>query len=188
MNAKKSSKQPRYYPWILGVLVIHSILVDGYLLLNYLQRSNVLGETTESQCPQACISRINQISGGSFITAKEFFVPLGSGSSASTEWVDVQGAASTINTASYGRIKSVLFEATTAIPSGGHRIWIRLYNATDKHPVWYSEMTTDQSIATLLTSPLIVLDKGNKLYQVQMKQQLPNTANLVQSRVKITTY
>jgi hypothetical protein len=188
MIDKKSSRMTLYYPWILGVLVIHSILVDGYLIYSYLQKSNVLGETTESVCPQACIARINQISGNSINVSKEYFVPLGSGSSASTEWVDVPGAASTINTASYGRIKSVIFESTTAIPSGGHRIWIRLYNATDKHPVWYSEMTTDQSIATLLTSSQITLDKGNKLYQVQMKQQLPNAANLVQSRVKITTY
>lgn len=125
---------------------------------------------------------------GSASVAKEYFIPLGSGSINSVEWIDVGGAASYIDTASYGRIKQAIFEATTTIPSGGHRIWVRLYNVTDKHPVWYSEMTTDESAATLSTSKPITLDRGNKLYQVQMKAQLQNTTSLVQSRVKITTY
>lgn len=176
--------------WFMGFLVLHAVLIDAYLLHQYFLQKNVLGETTEGSCPQACIARINQVSSGSSAStaAKEFFVPLGSGASNSTDWVDVAGAASYIDTTSYTRMKTVTFEATTAIPAGGHRIWVRLYNVTDKHPVWFSEMTTDASTATLLTSKPLTLDRGNKLYQVQMKVQLQNLTNLVQSRVKITTY
>lgn len=189
MKIASTSRMSTMLLWIVGILCVNALAVDGYLLYHYSQKSNVLGVTTDSVCPSACISRINKISNtSSGSVAKEYFIPLGSGSSSSTEWTDVAGAASTINTASYGRIKQVLFEATTSIPSGGQRIWVRLFNVTDKHPVWFSEMTTDVSIATLLVSSPITLDRGNKTYQVQIKTQLGNTTNLAQARIKIATY
>ena len=188
MKSKRTNIIKPYVAIIIGIFVLNVLCIDGYLIYKLFQGNNVLGDSTGSSCPQACITRINQISGtGTALSAKEYYVPLGSGSGIAGEWEDVTGVAAYIDSASYGRIKQVTFEATTAIPAGGQRIWVRLYNVTDQHPVWYSEMTTDMSSATLLTSQPITLDKGNKLYQVQMKTQLKITTSLTQARIRITT-
>lgn len=176
--------------WVLGLLLLNAVAVDAYIVSRFIAKKDVLGESTETACPQACLTKLNQITGKSVSTSavKEYYVPLGSGSGAADEWTDVAGAGATIDTASYGRIKQVTFEVTTAIPTGGQRIWVRLFNATDKHPVWYSEMTTDSSGPVLLTTKAVSLDQGSKTYQVQMKTQLRVLTNLVQSRVRIITY
>lgn len=121
-------------------------------------------------------------------SAKEFFVPLGAGTNSVDEWTDVAGAQAYIDRSQYGSIKSVVFEASVYIPNGNQIIWVRLFNVTDKHPVWLSEMSHEGGTPKLLVSKPITLDPGNKLYQVQMKNQLKDKTNLVQSRVRITTY
>jgi hypothetical protein len=175
--------------WLVGILVLNTLIVDALLIHEFFIKQNVLGISTADSCPAACITKINQMAGKTVsATAKEYYVPLGSGSNATDEWADVVGASASIDTASYGKMKQVTFEATVTVPAGSQKVWVRLYNATDKHPVWYSELTTDSSGPILLQSPAITLDKGNKVYQVQMKTQLKNLTNLVQSRVKILTY
>lgn len=121
-------------------------------------------------------------------STKEFFVPLGSGTNSLDEWTDVAGAQAYIDRSQYGLIKSVVFEASAYIPNGNQTIRVRLFNVTDKHPVWLSEMSHEGGAAKLLVSEPITLDPGNKLYQVQMKNQLKDKVNLVQARVRITTY
>lgn len=118
----------------------------------------------------------------------EFIITLGSGTNTTDDWVDVVGAGSFIDSTKYGSIKKVVFEATVQIPNGNQTSYVRLYNATDKHPVWSSEMSLEGSEAKLLISQPITLDSGNKLYQVQMKSQLKDKTNLLQSRVRITSY
>jgi len=120
--------------------------------------------------------------------AKELYVPLGTGVNVTTDWVDVKGAAAYVNTSSYGTLKKVTFEASIGVPTGNQTAYVRLYNATDKHPVWYSEMTMAGVGPELLISSPITLDGGNKLYQVQMKSQLGATTNLLQSRIHILLY
>ena len=119
---------------------------------------------------------------------KEAYIPLGTGVNNATDWVDVKGAAAYVNTGSYGAMKKVTFEASIGVPSGNQTAYVRLYNATDKHPVWYSEMTMAGAGPELLTSTPITLDSGNKLYQVQMKSQLGAASNLLQARVHILLY
>lgn len=175
--------------WLLGFIVCNLLVLDVLFIHQFFIKRNVLGTSTASACPSACITKINQMAGKTVSSsAKEYYVPLGSGTNVTDDWTDVVGASATIDTASYGRIKQVTFEATVTVPSGAQKVWVRLFNATDKHPVWYSEVSTDSSGPILLASPAITLDKGNKVYQVQMKTQLKNLTNLVQSRVRITTY
>ncbi|MFH0750180.1 MAG: hypothetical protein V1917_04705 [Candidatus Gottesmanbacteria bacterium] len=121
-------------------------------------------------------------------TVKELYVPLGTGSNTTTDWSDVKGAAGYIDTRLYGKMKKVVFEASIGVPSGSQIAYVRLYNATDKHPVWYTEMNISSAGPELLISSPITLDSGNKLYQVQMKSQLGATTNLLQSRVHISMY
>jgi len=190
MKLRKQIKKPDNIVLVILILLFLNVIALDVIVFRSIKNNNeVLGTTTIDACPQACITRINQISGKTTTsTTKEYYVPLGTGTNTTDEWTDVSGASAYINTASYSKIKQAMFEATVAIPSGSQRVWVRLFNATDKHPVWYSEMTTDGSAPQLLTSSAISLDPGNKLYQVQMKTQLKILTNLTQSRVKIITY
>jgi len=170
-------------------LLINTLMLDGVILWLIQSRGSVLGTTSVDTCPSACIARINQVAGRTSTTGvKEYFVPLGSGTNATDEWTDVAGASALVDTTAYGKLKKVTFEATVSQPVSSQKIWVRLYNATDKHPVWYSEVTTDNAGPILLTSAAITLDTGNKLYQVQMKTQLKGLTNLTQSRIHIATY
>lgn len=189
MKSRKAIPSSSILAWGMGFLFLNTLILDGLFIHQLIIRKNVLGTSTGDACPSACITRINQMAGKTVsAAAKEYYVPLGSGSNTTDDWTDVTGASAYIDTASYGRMKAVTFEATVTVPAGSQKVWVRLYNATDKHPVWFSDVSTDLSGPVLLTSKGIMLDSGNKLYQVQMKTQLKNLTNLVQSRVHITTY
>lgn len=118
---------------------------------------------------------------------KEFFVPFGIGSSSSDDWTDIAGLKAALDPANYGSIKTVVFEASVRIPTGNQIAYVRLYNTTDKHPVWFSDVSLEGGTAQLLISKPITLDSGNKTYQVQMKTSLKYPAFLDQSRLHIIT-
>ncbi len=163
-------------------------------------------------CPQSCINQIDQalvsnkpavltptptpavsnnlpsLQNTNSSQTKEYYVPFGSGSGSSSDWTDVPGLQASIDSNSYGTIKNVVFEASLHIPTGNQTASVRLYNATDNHPVWNSEVDFNgNTVSTLKTSQLVNLDIGNKLYKVQMKTQLQFQAILDQSRLHITT-
>ncbi|MCL5435453.1 MAG: hypothetical protein M1405_03625 [Patescibacteria group bacterium] len=161
-------------------------------------------------CPQSCVSQIQQainltkpsatvsptptsVNNSSSQTTsssqtKEYYVPFGSGSGSSGDWADVPGLSASVDSGSYGAIKNVVFEASLHIPTGNETVSVRLYNATDGHPVWNSELNFNGNTNSVLgVSPSVSLDSGNKLYKVQMKTQLQFTAILDQSRLHITT-
>ncbi len=168
--------------------------------------------TSADICPQSCVSEIQQaiiltkpsssvlpsatpasVSNSSSQStgssqAKEYYVPFGSGSGSSADWQDVAGLQANVDSNSYGSIKNVVFEASLHIPTGNETASVRLYNATDNHPVWNSEVSFNGNTnSVLLVSPSVNLDSGNKLYKVQMKTQLQYPAILDQSRLHITT-
>ncbi|MFC1647304.1 hypothetical protein ACFL1A_03390 [Patescibacteria group bacterium] len=182
---KPSAKYIRLPKYLVIIIFINLIALDIWLLTGLLRtKTNVLGES--SSCPQACINYINSSSVST--STKEYFVPLGSGSNQTNSWQDVPGAQAYIDTNQYPKIKKVTFEATLEVPRGAQTSYVRLYNATDQHPVWFSEKSMSISGPNLLISNPIILDKGEKLYKVQMKSQLGILTNLVQSRVHILTY
>lgn len=163
--------------------------------------SQLTGTTTgnENTCSPACLSAIQQATATATTTTKtittgssavrEYFVPFGSGSSSNRDWANVGGLSAYINTANYPRIKKVTFEASVSVPTGNETVTVRLYNVTDDHPVWFSDVYFDGGTdAGLLISQPITLDPGKKQYQVQMKTQLTYPANLDQARVRIITY
>ncbi len=121
-------------------------------------------------------------------SVKEFFVPFGIGSNSSDDWQDVGGLRTTLDPANYGNIKTVTFEASVRIPTGNETAYVRLYNATDKHPVWFSDVSLEGGTPQLLISKPITLDLGNKTYQVQMKTSLKFQAFLDQARLHIIIF
>lgn len=168
---------------------------------------NTMPTDNNAVCPQECLSQmraatssaknspatekqntINNVNNAASATTKEYFVPFGTGSSKANEWQDVGGLQATINTANYPQIKSVVFEASLHIPTGNQTAYVRLFNVTDKHPVWFSEISASGGTAQFITSPQVSLDSGNKTYQVQMKTSLQYEAILDQARLHIITY
>lgn len=156
-----------------------------------------------SICPQSCVSQIQEATSSYKLTTtapavtstetkasarvKEFFIPFGSGSSSASDWQDIEGLQVYIDSTNYEGITRVTFEASLRIPTGNQTAYVRLFNKTDKHPVWFSEVSLTGGTAQLLTSEPITLDQGNKLYQVQMKTQLKYQAILDQARIHVIT-
>lgn len=179
--------------------------------INPLSASITQMEENYGLCPNSCIAKINQATSSSTIIAstptplpisnqqeiiptttpsetsqvKEFFVPLGSGSNSSDDWQDVAGAKVSIDTTNYPSIKSVVFEALVHIPTGNEIAYVRLFNETDKHPIWTSEVSLEGGTPQLLVSKPITLDSGSKTYKVQMKTSLKFQAVLDSARIHI---
>ncbi|MFH1826998.1 MAG: hypothetical protein ABH812_01015 [bacterium] len=155
-------------------------------------------EGKSASCPNSCISAIQEATSSSMIAAqtpikiqsnqtKEYYLPIGSGSEDAFDWTDVPGLSIYVNPANYNNIKSVVFEGSVTIPNAVQDVWLRLYNSTDKHPVWFSDLSFPSGTKSYLQiSQYINFDAGNKLYSVQMKTQLGATANVDQARIKIT--
>lgn len=114
---------------------------------------------------------------------KDYYIPFGTGTNQTSDWTDVPGMQAVIDFGNYTNIKEVYFEVNVNIPTGNEIVWVRLYNLTDKHPVWYSEVSTTNN-DYVFSSP-IVYDTGTKVYQVQMKTQLQYPANITLARVHI---
>lgn len=120
--------------------------------------------------------------------SKDYYINIGTGVNKSSDWTDVGGAITTADIGQYQNIKDVYFETSINVPSSNGTVSVRLYNTTDKHPVWNSEVTKNGTSDTyLFVSPSVSYDVGPKMYQVQMKSQLNVAANLVQSRLHIVT-
>jgi hypothetical protein len=118
-------------------------------------------------------------------SVKEFYIPLGTGYTTNKDWENVSGAEAWVDTANYPNIVSSVFEASLRIPVANGTVYARLYNVTDDHPVWFSEVSTGLGTSTNLVSPNIALDKGNKLYRVQIKTSLEYPSYLDFARMKI---
>ncbi len=121
-------------------------------------------------------------------TVREFFIPLGTGTTASDSWTDVPGAQAMIDAGQYSAIKSVTFEAAVYVPDHNEGVWVRLYNSTDNYTIGGSELYfADGNKSALMITGSIGLGAGNKLYKVQMKTQLKFPANLTNARIHILT-
>ena len=121
-------------------------------------------------------------------SVKEYFIPLGTGSSSSSDWTDLAGVKAEIDKTKYGRIQKVLFEASVHVPNANQIVEIRLYNETDKYTVGNSEFLYPSGTTQNFRIAEIQLGQGAKTYKVQIKTQLQYTAVLDQARVHITTY
>lgn len=121
-------------------------------------------------------------------TAQEYFVPLGTGSTSASDWTDVVGMQANIDSTLYKKIKSVVLEATISIPTGNETAYLKLFNQTDKHPVWFSDVSVTGGTTQLVVSSPITLDSGSKTYQIQAKTSLSYPANINQARIHIITY
>ena len=91
-----------------------------------------------------------------------------------------------IDTRDYTNITSVQFEAFMHLPHANGMMFAKLYNVSDEHDVWFSELTADTSEITRYVAD-ITLDEGENTYRVHMKSSLRDLANLVNARIIIST-
>lgn len=119
-------------------------------------------------------------------STKEYYIPFGSGSGSYTDWTDIPGLQAYIDSTSYGKIKTVVFEASLHIPTGNQTASIRLINATDGRVIANSQLDFNGNTESTLLSSQVTLDYGQKLYKVQLKTQLKYNAILDQSRVHVS--
>ncbi len=121
-------------------------------------------------------------------TVKEFFIPLGTGTSTAEDWTDVPGVKAEVDNTKYGKIQKILFEASVHVPNANEIVEVRLYNESDKYVVPNSEFLYPSGTTQNFRIAEIQLGQGAKIYKVQMKTQLKFPANLDQARIHITTF
>ena len=55
-------------------------------------------------------------------SVKEFFIPLGSGTSSADDWTDIPGVKAEIDKTKYEKIQKILFEVSVHVPKANHII------------------------------------------------------------------
>jgi len=140
--------------------------------------SKLTPSVTARRTPTPVTKTVSQTSSA----VKEFFVTLGQGSTASSDWTDIPGAQSYIDKSKYPSIQSSAFEVSVTNPNASQEVYVRLYNVTEGTVVSQMTLAGDSKLVYGYFS----LSAGNKLYQVQMKTQLNATATLNLSRVRIS--
>jgi len=155
-------------------------------------------EKEEEACPKACLKEISQLmdeitekakekseSQVVKLGVKEFYIPFGSGSTKSQDWVELPGVEAVIDSANFPDVKSIIFEAILRIPSANGRVYAKIYDVTSKHDVWFSEVWGEGPTSYRAESVSINLSSGRNLYRVMMKSTMGYEAILDLARLKI---
>lgn len=116
-------------------------------------------------------------------TVKETLLYLGTGSTTSREWTNIESAAVTVDTAQYGTIQEVRFEAALSIISG--EVYARLADKTSGAVYYDSQVSHNKSSSEWKTSSPIKLAAGKHTYVVQLRSSNGERANLDGARLKI---
>ena len=118
---------------------------------------------------------------------KEIFIPMGSGSSTSSTYKDIDGTDVTIDTAKYGNIDSVVFEASIWVTGGNGRAYAQITNVNDKNPLIESQISGTSGTGEVKASGKIPFPSGAKTYRIQAKTDITNfAAHVENARLKIT--
>lgn len=118
---------------------------------------------------------------------KEYYVPLGTGMTRSSSYDRLPGADVFVDTSKYPSIKQATFEVYLRNPTGNGSTFAKLYNVTDKHDVWFSEVSFEGG-GSARREAAIQLEPGNKEYQVMLKSTLQYDVYVENARIKIATY
>lgn len=149
-------------------------------------------------CPSSCLEQINEATKSLALptpktvvqtvaktSVKEFYVPLGSGSSSSTTWAEINNAEVYFDPGNYGKIKSITFEALMHIPTANGRVYARLYNVDDKNGLVETEIWAEGATGVRVESSPFFLPSARKLYRVQLKSSMGFEAILDLARLKV---
>ncbi len=115
---------------------------------------------------------------------REIYIPLGTGSAKSSTWDPLEGVEAAIDTSKYSVIKEAYFQVAIRIPTANGTVSAKLYNQTDNHDVWFSEISNDGMISNLKEAKITLTD-GSKLYRVYLRSSLEYEAVLDFARIKL---
>lgn len=157
--------------------------------------SQVNVNATNDECGESCQSYINeQISELQTNTipqdvqqnaVEEVYIPLGSATTQLTSWQSVPGLEAQVDTTKYPNIASATFEATVTNPNATQQVSLQLYDATNNHPVWFSQVSYQGGSSQTLISNPITLSSGNVTYQVQAQTQLGAPTQIINARIHL---
>ncbi len=118
-------------------------------------------------------------------SVKEYYIPLGTGSTSSTDWVAIAGAEAYVVPANFGGIREIYFEASLRVPTGSGRAFARLKNVTDNVSLFESEVSREGVESGLISSGKIPVQSTTRLYRVELKSSLGAEIKLDNARIKI---
>lgn len=116
---------------------------------------------------------------------REYYIPLGNGSTTSANWDDLPSTDTVIDPSLYGTIKEVYFVAALGNPTQNGKVDAQLYNVSDKHAVWNSQLSMNGPASQTISSGKITLDTGSKLYRVQLKSGLSYPGTVTGAKIRI---
>lgn len=119
-------------------------------------------------------------------TAKVLYLPLGGLSSeTSTAWTDIGGTDFYFDKLDYPNLSEVRWEASLRSFLGGNKVYVRLYDVTNKRAVDSSELSTDSAGWILTRSSSLSIWAGSNLYRIQGKSSTGTPAYIDSPRLKI---
>lgn len=161
---------------------------------------SIIPPTLSNQCPSACLDLISQSTTSSNIGSpfpsdtalpsipsplKEYFIPLGTGTTSKNDWENLVSTETVINPAVYGNIQETYLIVSLKNTTQNGQVEARLYNATDNYPIYGSHVImTDKSEQTI-TSQKFALPANSKLFRIQLKSSLSFSVSLENARLKI---
>lgn len=184
--------------FVLLLIAVNILLLDIMVFSSRSQPEEpVKTEACSSSCQQLIMESINNITPlpsptneskplAPQLSTREFYIPLGTGSTRNDAYEDLTAAESYIDTNNYSNIKQATFEVYLRNPTGNGRVYAKLFNASDKHDVWFSEVFIEGTGVTRKEVP-IILESGKKLYRVMLKSTLRYDAYVDAARIKIIT-
>ncbi|MBI3576782.1 hypothetical protein HY086_01950 [Candidatus Gottesmanbacteria bacterium] len=191
---------------LLLLLTVNAVILDLVIfsrLPTQRESVSVIQPSVSAECPVACLSLVNEKLSAQKIqetttaavvspqltsssSAKEYYVPLGSGTTRQTDYQELTSVEAYVDPANYSPIKQAYFQVHLRNTTGNGAVFAKLYNVTDKHDVWLSEVSFEGG-GTDLREAKITLDRGNKLYRVMIKATLQYDVYVDNARIRIVT-
>jgi len=120
-------------------------------------------------------------------SSKVTYIPLVSdGSTSETSWTDITPSDFYFNLTDYPGVKSARFEVYLKSKHQAGRIYLRLYDATNKRAVDFSDLSSSSESFELQRSSDLVIWQGNNLYRLQAKTLNGIEGYFKDAKLKIT--
>ena len=117
---------------------------------------------------------------------KILYIPLASnGNTVLTVWTDIVPSEFYFDLTNYPGIKEVRFETYLQAVNGSAKVYARLYDATNKRGVDYSDLSTANGVFSRLESSAITIWRGNNKYTVQLRSENGTEVQLKDAKLKI---
>jgi len=117
---------------------------------------------------------------------KVLYIPLTTnGETVATSWTDIIPSEFYFDLKDYPEAKEVRFEAYLLALHGSAKVYVRLYDATNKRGVDYSDLSTQNDAFTRLESSAIRIWQGNNKYTVQLRSANGTQVQLKEAKLKI---